>query len=261
MKQNELTKYLKNEYPEELAASFDVGKIGLQFGSSNKEIKKVLIALDGTKEVIEQAIDEKCDLIITHHPFMFMPMISLNYDSPFGQKLIKVLENRINIYSMHTNFDTAHEGMNDILSNVIGIQNIQMIKDEIDQTCLMRFGDIKPIKLIDLMENVSNKIGQSGIKYVGNPNKIIHKVGIVGGAGSSEIKNALHSGCDCFITGEIQHHLALEAKEIGICLIEVNHFVESFFKIPLKQKLAKRFPNIEFKLANEEDPFNCYIKK
>ena len=79
MKQIEITKYLNKEYPEELASHFDSGKISLQFGSNNKEIKKVMIALDGTTDVVNQAIDSNCDLLICHHPFMFSPLLSLNF--------------------------------------------------------------------------------------------------------------------------------------------------------------------------------------
>ena len=261
MKQIEITKYLNKEYPEELASHFDSGKISLQFGSNNKEIKKVMIALDGTTDVVNQAIDSNCDLLICHHPFMFSPLLSLNYDSPFGQKLIKVLNNKLNIFSMHTNFDTGNNGMNDILSNELGLKNVSYIKDELDASCLLRIGNIDKITLADLIKEVSDKLNQPSIKYVGNPNKIIEKVGIVGGAGSSEVYNAIRNKCDCFITGEIQHHIGLDAIDQGICLIEVSHAVEAVFKSKLKDKLNNEFPELEIILANEEDPFKTYCKK
>lgn len=261
MKQIEISKYLKNEYPEILASNFDIGKIGLQFGSNNKEINKVMIALDGTSKVVDQALNMSCDLLICHHPFLFYPLLSLDYDSPFGQKFIKVLNNKLNIYSMHTNFDTAENGMNDILSEIIGMKNVNYLKAEIDSTCLMRVGEIEPVKFEDFLNLVCKKFDHAAVKFVGNLQKTIKKVGIVGGSGSSEIKNAIKNGCDCFITGEIPHHLGLEALDYGISLIEINHFTESLFKETLKNKLEKQFPTIEFILAEEEDPFKNYAYK
>lgn len=261
MKQIEITKYLNNEYPEQLASHFDNGKISLQFGSNNKEIKKVIIALDGSTEVVNQAINNNCDLLICHHPFMFSPLLSLNYDSPFGQKLIKVLNNKLNVFSMHTNFDTGIDGMNDILSSKLGLKNIQYINDELDSSCLMRIGNINEMNLINFVELICEKFNQSTVKFVGNPNKKIKKVGIVGGSGGSEVHNAIKNNCDCFVTGEIPHHIALEALDQGICLIEVSHAVEAMFKTKLKEKLEKQFPNLEIIIAEEEDPFKTYIKK
>ena len=260
MKQIEITKFLNSLYPEELASSFDIGKISLQFGSNNKEIKKVIIALDGTSDVVNQAIDNGCDLLITHHPFMFSPLLSLNYDSVLGQKMIKVLSNKLNIFSMHTNFDVGNNGMNDILANLLGLTNIHYIKDELDSSCLMRIGDINEMKLSELADIVFEKFNLSGLKIIGNKDKKIKTVGIVGGSGSSEFNNALRYKCDCFITGEIHHHIGLEALEQGICMIEVNHAVEALFKETLKKILNEKFPELEIILAVEKDPFEIYTK-
>lgn len=255
MKQIEITKFLNSIYPEELASGFDNGKISLQFGSNNKEIKKIIIALDGTINVVNQAIENNCDLLITHHPFMFSPLLSINYDSIMGQKLIKVLSNKLNIFSMHTNFDVGNNGMNDILANKLNLSNIHFIKDELDSSCLMRIGEIEETKLSVLANNVLNNFNQSSVKTIGDLDKKIKTIGIVGGAGSSEINNAIRYKCDCFITGEIHHHIALEAIEQGICMIEVNHFVESLFKENLKEILLNKFPDLEIILAEEKDPF------
>ena len=103
----------------------------------------------------------------------------------------------------------------------------------------MRIGNIDEISLSDLADKVMNKLEQSAVKIVGNPEKKIKTIGIVGGSGTSEFNNALRFNCDCFITGEIHHHIALEAVEQEICMIEVNHAVEALFKDSLKEMLLK----------------------
>lgn len=261
MKQKELTKFLQENYPETLASAFDLGKIGLQFGSENKEIKKVMIALDATNEVIDEAIYNNCDLIISHHPFMFNPMLSLNYDSVQGKKILKVIDNRLNLYSLHTNFDTARDGMNYLLAKKLGLKNISAETDQIDNSSFIRTGNVDAIKLIDFVKEVSVSLEEDFVKYIGDPNKIIKKVGIVGGSGTSEFRLARNLNCDCFITGEIKHNIALDVIDYDFSMIEVSHTVEALYKKPFMEKLQLAFPNIEFILATKDtNPFSYYVK-
>lgn len=252
----EILNYIDELYPLINASSFDNGKIGLQFGNKNAEIKKVLLALDATKDVIDEAIEKKANLIISHHPFMFYPMLNLDYESNFGKKIIKVIKNDLNIMAFHTNFDVGLDGMNDSLSNLLNLKNIRFIGDEISSSTIMRIGDIEPINLCDFIEIVKTKFNLKHVKYVGEPNKVIKSVGIVGGSGSSVFNEALNSGVDCFITGELPHHIALEASENNFALIEVNHAVEFYGMETLLTKLKAKFPNVEFILTNKVvDPF------
>lgn len=258
MKQIKINQFLNHNFPQALASDFDFGKIGLQFGDSNKDVKKVLIALDITSNVINQAIKNSCDLIICHHPFLFHPILSLDYNSIFAQNLFKIINHNLNIYSMHTNFDVSKNGMNDILAQKLGLKNIFFIGDEINKDSLIRIGEIDQLSLTELLLLVSKTFNQPHLKFVGDQNQIIKKVAIVGGSGSSQLKYAISNGCDCLITGEIPHHLALEANELNFSLIEISHFAESFFKFSLKDFLEKNIENVEFIVAKEEDPFNYF---
>lgn len=252
----EILKYIDELYPLKNASSFDEGKIGLQFGNKNAKVTKVLLALDTTNDTIDEALALKADLIISHHPFMFYPMLSLDYESNFGKKLVKVIKNDLNIMAFHTNFDVGFNGMNDTLSNILGFKNVRYIGDEINSSTVMRIGDIEPVKLSDFIETVKNKFNQKRVKYVGDDDKIIKTVGIVGGSGSSVFKEAMNADIDCFITGELPHHIGLEALENNFSLIEVNHGVEFYGMETLKQALEQNFKDIEFVLSKGQyDPF------
>lgn len=258
MKIMKIINYLQTKYPQEFASSFDIGKIGLQFGSPSSDVKKIMIALDGSSDVIEEAIEKGVDLLITHHPFMFNPMLSMNYDSPFGKKMLKVFENRLNVYAMHTNFDVANGGMNDILSKMLDLEHIHAHKDEIDATCFLRIGEIKEMNLASFSKYVVDKLHLDGARVIGNPDKMIKKVGIVGGGGSSDMFNAIRHNCDCFITGEMRHNNALDAIENDICIVEVNHDVEANFKKYLKEELSYVFKDddVEILISEvEKSPF------
>lgn len=252
----EILNYIDELYPLSNASSFDTGKIGLQFGNKNAEIKKVLLALDTTKDIIDEAVEIKANLVISHHPFMFYPMLNLDYESGFGKKIVKIIKNDLNIMAFHTNFDVGANGMNDALSNLLGFKNIRFVGEEISSATVMRIGDIEPMKLTDFIEIVKTKFNLKHVKYVGDGDKIVKTIGIVGGSGSSVFNEAYNAGVDCFITGELPHHIGLEAKENDFALIEVNHGVEFYGMETLKNKLQEKFPNVEFIISNNEfDPF------
>lgn len=256
IKVHNIVDFLLDYYPLNLASNFDEGKIGLQFGSRNHEVKKVMIALDGSTAVIEEAINQNIDLLILHHPFMFTPMLSLNYDNPIQKKYQLVIQKQLNVFAMHTNFDVGSQGMNDCLANILNFEEIRMVTDEPVKDGFLRYGSVKPILFGKYIEEVKEKFGLEVVRYVGQLDKIITKVGIVGGAGGSDMYKAKSIGCDTFITGEIRHNQALDALDLGLSLIEVPHSIEGLFKKSVLLKLQTQFPNIEFVLSNcDSDPF------
>ena len=252
----EILAYINELYPLCNAAEFDKGKIGMQFGSKEASVAKVILALDTTMEVIDEAIVNGANLIISHHPFMFAPLLNLDYDSPFGQKFQKVINHKINIMAFHTNFDVANGGMNDVLAKVLGLKDIHYLTDEICADSLLRVGSIDEAPLEEVIALIKKAYSQEAIRYVGDLKKPIKTIGIVGGAGSTEFYDALGAGCDLFITGQIPHHLGLEAMSYNMALVEVSHAVEYLGVVHLREVLAKKYPNVEFILAsNTPDPF------
>ncbi len=254
-KVKDITNYLLNKYPLNLASSFDLGKVGLQFGSLNQEVKKVMIALDGSTKVIDEAIMNDTDLLITHHPFMFNSMLSMDYDNPLQERIRKVIKNDLNVFSMHTNFDVAEGGMNEILAERLGLKNIHFVGDTINNESFIRIGEVDDITLADFLDVVKTKLKVDGLRYTGNLNKKIHKVGILAGSGGFELYLASRLHCDAFITGEVKHNQALDAVDLNLSLIEVSHAVERLFKEKVKEELEREFPNVTFLLAlNDTDP-------
>ncbi len=253
---SDITSFLLKKYPISLASNFDLGKVGLQFGSMNKEVKKVMIALDGSTKVIEEAINNDIDLLITHHPFMFNSLLNMNYDNPLQIRIKRVIQNELNVFAMHTNFDVAIDGMNELLANKLGLSNIRTDQEEIDNNSFIRYGEINETTLESFIDVIKKSFNLNHIRVVGDLNSHVHKVGIVGGSGCSELYKASFRNCDTFVTGEIKHNQALDAIDLGINLIEVPHAVESLFKQFLKEMLDNEFKNIEFILSKEDnDPF------
>jgi dinuclear metal center YbgI/SA1388 family protein len=252
MKVRELNDYLLSLYPLDLASSFDQGKMGLQIGAEEDDITGVLITLDVTGAVIDEAVRLKSNVIISHHPFMFDPLLRISYNDAFGTKLVKVIINRLNIINMHTNYDSALGGMNDELANQLDLKDIRPYFPEPSSDNFLRIGKIEPQSLESLVRMVKSKLNLPMTKVIGDLKQPVSIIGIVGGSGGSEINHALSAGCDVLITGEVKQNQALLAKEKGLSVIEVTHFVEHLYKEPLKKRLSERFKNLKVSCALDD---------
>lgn len=222
MKLENIIKKLNELYPESLKSSYD--NVGLMVGSMTKDVKKVLLALDLTREVMDEAIESGIDLIITHHPLLFHPLSMIDTDKDPGSIIRDLIKYDIANYAMHTNFDVVK--MNDYLSSLIGITNKQILSES---ESLGIYGDIEPMKVEDYILKVKDAFNISSCEYYGKPNIKISKVGIIGGSGSSRIDAAKEKNLDLFITGDVSYSRGLEAKRLGVNVLDVGHFIEHLF--------------------------------
>lgn len=224
-------------YPEENASDFDYGKIGLTIGDENIKVNKILLALDLTEEVVNEAISINANLIVTHHPFIFEPITSISFQSKIGRILRLMFQHQISLFTIHTNLDVGDNGVNDTLTKVLGLKNIT---GKCEKDSFLRIGEIESQSLKEFALHVKESFNLQGIRVIGKLNNKIKKIGIVGGSGSSEIYQAIDSGCDCFITGEVKLHHAQDAVFHQIAVIEVNHGVEKYVLGTIQNQLENR---------------------
>lgn len=217
---------------------------GLLVGDENKEVRKILFALDITSDVVNQAINCNADLIITHHPIIFKPVSNVLSNS----LIYKLIENGISIISAHTNYDKAFGGVNDILCKMICASKYE----KIEGTCL----NIAYIENEFLSEDFAlylrGKLG--GVVRYNLLDKKVSKVAVCSGSGSDYLSLAKELNCDALLTGDSSHHAFLDANEIGIALFACGHFeTENIAIKPLANKIADEF-NIECLLSNQNTP-------
>jgi len=226
MKVKTVLEYLEERFPYELAADFDQNKIGLTLGDGDQELKGILCALDISEKVIEEALDKNCNLIITHHPLTFVPMTKFLKNDEKGAIIFKLIKNDISLIAMHTNMDLGKDGVADTLCSLFELQDSNYGVCKKDE--YIRYGSINEMTLKDLALKTKKILNLDGVKVIGDLDKKISKIGILGGSGAheSDIANAIKFGCQCYITGEIKHHIGLLADFNDLCLIEVNHGVE-----------------------------------
>lgn len=353
--------------PAHLAMEFD--NIGLQIGDENAEIKSVLVALDIDCSVIDEAVDSKCELIISHHPVIFSPLKSIKMSDFKGKIIHSIITKQINVFTAHTNLDIATSGINDYLAEKLDLDNIyildktyqdilyklsvyvpegyenkvreaitnagaghignysectfnikgqgmfkplshskpfigeagiiehvkeikietvvyaSMLQNVIEMMLevhpyelpaydinpvsnnsrefgIGRIGYLKsPLSLYDFCSKIKDILEIKNLSVVGELNKIVNKVALCSGSGADLIVKAFNSGCDAYITGDLDYHDACDARDMGIALIDAGHFETEFIYMEnlvnyLKDECLKHKYNVNIVLSmKNKNPF------
>ena len=234
------------------AMAEDCDNVGLMLGRRCKAVKKLLLALDITGEVVQQAIAQKADMIITHHPLIFRGLKRVT-DNEWQQELLLTLaEKGIAVYSAHTNLDCVSSGVNDVLAKKLHLDNVDVLDSD---NGLGRIGIVPACSLQEFAAMVK-KILRADYVAVGDAGKQVHKVAVCGGAGSDLISLALLCGADTLITGDIKYHEAQQAVFSGLNVIDAGHQptelpVMDDLADRLSQRFAQRNMNVVVNVASE----------
>ncbi len=212
---------------------------GFLVGDGEKTVKKVIVALDVTEDVLMEAKEKGAELIISHHPVIFGALKELHPNNI----AFLAAEMGIAVISAHTCLDIADGGVNDCLAEKLKLNNVCKCSDELG---LLRIGELSNAMCChEFVEYVADKIGVGGIKYTGT-DKIIRKVAVCGGSGGEFYKDAMAAGADAFVTANVKHNLFLDFKRVGFCVLDAGHFcTENTVIEPLAGKLAKKFVDSE----------------
>ena len=205
--------------PEDLREVWD--NDGLMCSSDDsREVKRALITLDVTEDIVDYAIAHGFDLIVSHHPLIFKPLTSVTEDSHVARKVIKLIKNDISVMSFHTRADKVEGGVNDILAEILGMQDVVPF----GEGDLGRIGTLKEeLNMEDFSYLLKGLLDCDGVK-VADALIPVQRVAVVGGDGKSYVSAALRAGADTFVSGRIGYNVMAEAGEMGINLLEAGHF-------------------------------------
>lgn len=229
MELTEVVKTLEEIAPPELAEDFDEGRIGLILGLE-KEVSKIAVALDANAFTIKKAADMRADLLITHHTLIFHPV---NKISTFLAEALQIaLENRVSLYSMHTNYDRAEGGINDVLAERLELRNIKVLE-------MGRIGEIDSCSPAELAAHVSRCL-KTPITYTGKKEEI-RRVMVSGGScfRNEYLALARDNGADAYISAELKHDVLRSADDL--CLIDATHYAT---ENPGMEALCPRLRNL-----------------
>ena len=239
MKIDAVVDYTREIAPFETAAELD--NIGLLVGDENADVSRVLLALDITCEVVEEAREKGCGLIVSHHPVIFDPLRKLEPSDP----VYSMAKYDIAALCLHTNLDRAERGVNTALAEALGLENIRLYPD-----CFLAVGDTdREYGADEYAALIKERLGAPSVRYTDGR---VSRVAVSSGGGGDGVELSAVYGFDAFVTGEIKHHQYISALERGTAAFDAGHFpTEDVVIKPLADMLKARFADTEFIISEK----------
>jgi len=233
----QITTFLDETFPESSAA-WD--SVGLVVGAPSNDIERILLTVDVTEAIVQQAIDESVSLIIAHHPLLLRGVTSIAETTSKGMLVSQLLRHNIALYTAHTNADAAWPGVSDALAESIGLQVRPELALEVE-TGIGRVGElVEPMSALDFAQQVAAGIPKSAsaIQLAGDGHKVIKTVAVCGGAGDSLLEAVSVLNVDAYVTSDLRHHVASEFLATNDCvLINIAHWAGEW---PWLNQLARQ---------------------
>ncbi len=243
--------YVQTLAPVYMKESWD--NVGLNCGHSQREVRKLLVALDPFESVCREARDFGADLLVTHHALIWKPGFITDAD-PQGRNTLYLIENGIAHINAHTNLDCAPGGVNDILAAVLCLEGIHVLNPrgtdaQGREYGLLRCGTVEEMPLEDFLVRVKAHLGCDGLRYA-DGGKPVRKVAVGGGSCGGGISEAFQAGCDTFVTSDLKYNQFWDARDLGMNLIDAGHFhTENPAVVFLAERIGEKFPEIEVKIS------------
>ena len=243
--------YIETIAPPYMKESWD--NVGLNCGHMDREVTKILVALDPFETACLEAKEFGAQLLVTHHALIWKPGFITDQNTQ-GKNTLFLIENGIAHINAHTNLDLAPGGINDVLAATLGLQNIEVINpigtdSEGRPYGLLRSGTVEEQSLEAFLTSVKKNLHCDGLRYV-DGGKPVRKVAVGGGSCADEMFEALEAGCDTFVTSDVKYNQFRTAYENGLNLIDAGHFHTENPTMPLlAAKLQAAFPEVEVKFS------------
>lgn len=240
-----------------LGAAEECDNPGLLLGRTEREVARVYVALDATREVAERAIETGAELLLTHHPVIFRGIKALNDESGQGEKLLCFLRADLSVYSSHTNFDSCPGGMGDLVCRRLGLGKLFVLEESHFPQQGFGIGFVAELpeekSCRELAALVKERFGLPFVQFY-DAGRRIRRIACCPGSGRGQFAAVLRSHADVFLSGDMGHHEGLDYLEEGISLIDAGHYgLEQLFVPYMAGFLRERFPGLE--LFTEETHF------
>lgn len=249
MKLTEIYEIIEANYPKNLAMQWD--NPGILAGKPEQEISTILVTLDITSSVVKEAISAGAELIISHHPLL-LGGVNNFYEDNFKNKMYsEIIRNNIAVISAHTNMDCAENGINQTLAELLGLKNIKVLEDE---TGLGRIGEIEETTISEFSKKLKSLLGTPFLKLAGDAERKITKVAVGSGSCGDIYPVAIKKGAELFITADVKYHIALDAAEDGIAIIDAGHYPTERIVMDMFEKILK---DVKIIKSQNKDIFSC----
>jgi len=236
--------------PRELAEDWD--NVGLLCGRAEREVTRILVALDPFEDACREAHERGAELIVTHHPLIFAPLRAVTDRDGVGRTILFLARHDIAAINLHTNLDRAVGGVNDVLAETLGLREVSVLAPKVageGMGGLLRVGTVKETTLTEFAAQVKERLQCPGLR-LSDAGRSVHRVAIGGGACGSELWDAHDAGCDTFVTADVKYNQFWDARELGINLIDAGHFeTENPVCEALAAYLRAQFPAVTVLLS------------
>jgi len=265
MRCSEIIKVLEELAPESLACDWD--NPGLLAGRSDKEVKTIFLAVDATDSVLDQAESVGADLLITHHPLIFKALKKVNDQDFISRRVLRMIRKDISYYAMHTNFDAAPGCMADLAGEMLGLTDTRVLETMgvTKEGAPYGIGICgcfeKEMTVHEAAEHVKHTFGIPHVSVFAEEenDRRIQRAAVCPGSGGSTLKEALKSGADVYITGDISHHEGIDAVAEGMAVIDAGHYgIEHIFVDFMKNYLTEKL-GADIRVETEETAFPNYV--
>lgn len=233
----EYYKYFCEKIPSELSLEWDNDGL-MCCPDGDREVRRVLIALDITEEVVRTAVDGRFDLIVSHHPLVFRGVKSLTERDGTGRKLLTLVKSGISAMSFHTRLDAVSGGVNDLLASRLGLSDVTPFGDD----GIGRIGSVTKTDIESFARLVKERLSAPTVTFA-SADRTVSRVAVLGGSGKEDVYAAMAAGADTYVTGELAYHQLVDAPETEMNLIEAGHFYTEY---PVCTRIAE--------LVRELDP-------
>lgn len=260
-------------WPESLAEGWD--EVGLVAGHPSAEVSKILFAVDPTLDVIEEAVEWGAGLLITHHPLLLKGVTSVAANTPKGKAVHRLIESGTALLTVHTNGDSAVGGVSDVLADALGLQDVVPLTpaaNGLPEEGIGRVGDLAEVQTLgDFAARVFGILPSvaGGVRVSGDRDGLVRRVALCGGAGDSLFDEVRASNADVYLTADLRHHPASEAREAAVndrpYLIDVSHFASEWLWLPaaaaaLGNVLTDQGHDIEIRVSTiNSDPWDFIL--
>jgi|SRR5450631_810661 len=261
MKIREIIQHLEAYAPLEFQEEYD--NSGLITGNTDSECTGILINLDCTENVVYEAVQKKCNLIISHHPLIFRPIRNVIPETAPAKTLMAAIKADVAIYAIHTNLDNIVSGVNATIADKIGLLNRRFLlpRKDLQASGSGLVGELEnPLSEKQLLDRLIKAFGTPVIRHSALLGKPVSRVAVCGGAGSFLISNALHENVDFFISADIKYHEFFEARG-ELVIADIGHFESEQFTMDLLVAvILEKYPNFAvLKSGTVTNPVNYYI--
>ncbi len=247
----DIAEAVENFAPRNLQESYD--NTGLQVGHPDMKVTAVLLCLDVTEAVIQEAIRRECNMIVSHHPLIFKGLKHLTGQSA-PERIVEIaIRENIAIYASHTNLDSVIEGVSFEMGTMLGLQNMHVLDPRPDGSGLGVSGTINVTPTIEFLRNVKKKFNVKNLRYSDEASRlVVRKIALCGGAGMSLCRKAIEEGADMFITGDVKYHDFTTYGE-DIILVDIGHYEsELCSRNILARVILKAFPDFPLFMSQSD---------